>query len=104
MHLWKEKKLIKKFTPEKVALMMRNLKHTDDGKFFKTEKEFFRAQKLQAPNTNKKEQCDIHAESNDNEEFDDTDKRMDVVENYLKLEMNDFILFCWLIREKESFY
>ena len=81
--------------------MMRNLKHTDDGKFFKLEKEFFRAQKLQAPNTNKKEQCDIHAESNDYEEFDDIDERMDAVENYLKLEMNDFV-YVLLANEREK--
>ena len=55
----------KKFTPQKVVLMMRNLKHTDYGKFFKPEPEFLRAQKRQTPNTCEKEQCHIHAESND---------------------------------------
>lgn len=108
-----------KSTPEKVVLMMRNLKHTDDGKFLKPE-EFItknqiqslfstmsqqrRAQKLQALNTNKKKKWNIHTKSNDYEESDDNDERMDVAENYLKLKMNDVV--CVSIaneRKKKSF-
>lgn len=98
--------------------MMRNLQYTDDGKFLKPE-EFItknqiqslfstmsqqqRAQKLQALNTNKKKQCNIHTESNDYEESDDNDERMDVAENYLKLKMNDVVCVSLAERKKNSF-
>lgn len=51
----------------------------------------------------KKKQWNIHTESNDYEESDDNDERMDVAENYLKLKMNDVVCVSLAERKKNSF-
>lgn len=108
----------KKFTTEKVLLMMRNRKHADGRKFFNLA-EFItdnqirslfsrmsqqqRAIRLQASKATGKEQCRIHAVSNDYVEFVEINESMDVVENYCKLKMNGFLYVSLACERKKSF-
>ena len=97
----------KKITPEKVVLMMRTMRDSDGGKFFKPHefknedqiKSLFsrmsqqqRAGKLKKPKEKNKDQlqCDIPTEIVEPDQSNETEEGMNVAENYFKIEVNDF--------------
>ena len=107
-HLYKVKKLRKKITTEKVVLMMRTMKHSDGSKFFKPHKfinkdqikslfgrmlQQQRAGQLKEPKETDKDplQCDILTEIVDPDQRNEIKESMNVVENYFKLEVSDFV-------------
>ena len=98
----------KKITPEKVVVMMRTMRHSGGSRFFKPHefknkdqsKSLFsgmlqqqRAGKIKEPEETSKNQlqCDIRTEIVEPDQSNETEESMNVVENYFRLKVIDFV-------------
>ena len=111
----------KKITPEKVVVMMKTMSHSDGSKFFKPHefknkdqsKSLFsgmlqqqRAGKIKKPEETSKDQlqCDILTETVEPDQSNGIEESMNIVENYFKLKVIDFVYVSLANeRKKKSF-